>query len=43
MGFLLGQGTAKVAHIPVGNGPMRCMGETMAQVGYILGLVAQTR
>ncbi|MQL73426.1 hypothetical protein Taro_005774 [Colocasia esculenta] len=25
-----------VANMPVGNGPMRCMGERMAQVGYIL-------
>ncbi|MQL88345.1 hypothetical protein Taro_020900 [Colocasia esculenta] len=43
VGFLLSQGGAKVAHMPVGNGPMRCMGERKTQVGYILGVVAQTR
>ncbi|MQM03769.1 hypothetical protein Taro_036552 [Colocasia esculenta] len=37
IGFLLGQWGAKVAHIPVGNGYMRCMAERMALVGWNLG------
>ncbi|MQL76005.1 hypothetical protein Taro_008383 [Colocasia esculenta] len=37
VGLLLGQGGAKVAHLPVGNGPMHCMAEEMAQVGWNLG------
>ncbi|MQM03820.1 hypothetical protein Taro_036605 [Colocasia esculenta] len=29
--------------MPVGNGYMRCMAERMVQVGWNLGVVAQTR
>ncbi|MQM18393.1 hypothetical protein Taro_051383 [Colocasia esculenta] len=43
VGLLLGQGGAKVAHLPVGNDPMHCMTEERALSGLESRAVVQTK